>query len=226
MTILNNSGAFARAVAVYRAASRPEPSESVADAYASALDGLGDKRALADLVATQFLRTTSTIRMQRLAQHAERAGDGELERRILERIVALGGDRPQVQRRLGVLAFQRRSMAEAERCLSAYVANTDGDYEIFMLLGDIASHRRDADAARARYAKSLTVLRGTGDRSFRARNAEAHLLHRLKQDDASGRLYEALIAEKPNDKGLRADYVAMLMERGDLRRAREVLHQP
>jgi Flp pilus assembly protein TadD len=116
-------------------------------------------------------------------------------------------------------------MIEAERHLSAFVTATGGDYETLMLLGNIAFRNRDSEAARIYYAKSLETLKTSGDRSFRAKTVEANLLHRLGQDAEADQLYQKLLADRPGDTNLRADFVAMLMEQGTLQRARAVLEQ-
>jgi len=116
-------------------------------------------------------------------------------------------------------------MKAAEQHLTRFVAATGGDYETLMLLGNIAVRKRDADSAQAWFAKGLQKLQQSGDQSFRARTVEANLMHRLGQDDAAINRYETLLAERPNDLNLRADFVAMLMEQGALRRARAVLEQ-
>jgi len=223
MAILTDRGAPVRAVATWRAGSRAETSEPLFDAYASALEALGDRAALAAAIQERLPLAASVTALRRLAQLAEQAGNPELERSILEKIVAAGDDRPEVRRRLGMLAFQRRNMAEGERQLSAFVSATGGDYETLMLLGNIALRKHDTDGARAHYANSLRILRASGDQSFHARTVEANLLHRLGRDDEAARFYEKQLAERPDDTNLRADFVAMLMEQGTSQRARAVL---
>jgi hypothetical protein len=116
-------------------------------------------------------------------------------------------------------------MKAAEQHLSSFVAASGGDYETLMLLGNIAVRKRDTDTAQIWYAKGLQKLQQSGDQSFRARTVQANLMHRLGKDDAAVHLYETLLAERPTDLNLRADFVAMLMEQGALRRARAVLEQ-
>jgi Tfp pilus assembly protein PilF len=180
---------------------------------------------LAAVLREQVPQAGSTHRLQRLAQLAESSGDADLEWRVLEKLMATGGDGAKVQRRLGVLAFQRHNMTEAERHLSSFVAVTGGDYETSLLLGNIALRKRDPSVAKAWFAKGLQKLEESGDRSFRARTVEANLLHRLGKDIEASHCYEKLLAERPGDTNLRADFVAMLMEQGTLRRARAVLEQ-
>jgi len=225
MTILVDHGAAGRAISIYRSTTPADASDEMKDAYATALESAGDKPALAAALREQLPRTTAIRRLQRFAQLAESAGDTELEWQILEKLAAAGEDTPKLQRRLGTLAFQRRNMKAAEQHLSSFVAASGGDYETLMLLGNIAVRKRNTDTAQIWYAKGLQKLQQSGDQSFRARTVQANLMHRLGKDDAAVHLYETLLAERPTDLNLRADFVAMLMEQGALRRARAVLEQ-
>jgi predicted Zn-dependent protease len=92
-----------------------------------------------------------------------------------------------------------------------------------MILGDLALRRRDTAGGRRQYAASLSLIQSAHDQSPRAKTVTANLLHRLGRDNEAMQLYESQLAAQPHDRNLRADYVAMLMERGDVQRARLVL---
>lgn len=224
MRLLTDRGAPARAVAVYHATARAggAPGGALLDAYLDAVEVQDDKAALAAAAREELPGATSTEQLRRLAHFSARAGDAALERRALERLAAAGGG-PEAQRRLGALAYLRRDMDAAERHLSDFVAATGGDHEAWTLLGDIAAKRRDAAGARQHYAEALRSLQASGDKSFQTRMARANLLHRLGRDAEAREAYEELVAERPEHRSLRADYVAMLMKQGALVQAREVL---
>ena len=134
MTILIDRGARARAIAIYRSTSPADVSDALTDAYATALESAGDKKALAAAIREQLPRTTESRRLRRFAQLAESAGDTELEWQVLGKLETAGDDTPKLQRRLGTLAFQRHNMKAAELHLSRFVVATGGDYETLMLL--------------------------------------------------------------------------------------------
>jgi hypothetical protein len=223
MRILIDRNAAARAIAIYRAKARGDAPEAVLEAYLAALETQDDRAAMAAAVREALPRARAAGPLQRLARLAARAGDTTLERQALERLVMIGGSGPDTQRRLGTLAYLRRDRDAAQQLLSAFVAATGGDYETWMILGDIASWRRDTVGARQHYAESLRRLEASEERSFRSRVVRANLLHRLGRDTEATQLYGDLLAERPVDQNLRADYAAMLMEQGALRRARELL---
>jgi tetratricopeptide (TPR) repeat protein len=224
MRILADRGAPARSAAVYRAAmTQGGAPEAALGAYLAALQAQDDRTTMVAAVREELPRATTAAHLRQLAGLAARAGDTELERQTLERLVATGGWDRDAQRRLGMLAYLRRDMDVAERLLSATVAQTGGDYDTQMILGDIASRRRGAAEARSHYAEALRLLESSGDRSFRGRVVRANLLHRLGRDAEATRLYEALLTERPSDRNLRADYAAMLIEQGALRHASDLL---
>ena len=222
MRILTDRGAPARAIAVYRAGAKHEVPETTIEAYLAALEVQDDRDAIAVGVREELSRAQSTGLWRRLARMAARVGDAALERQAIERLVAAGEGGADAQRRLGVLAHLRREHDTAERLLLSFVATTGGDDESWMILGDIATRRRDHAMARQRYAESLQRLEASRE-TFRSRVVRAHLLHRLGREAEAARLYEALLAQSPRDQSVRADYVAMLMEQGSLRHAHDVL---
>jgi predicted Zn-dependent protease len=222
MRLLTDRGAPNRAIAIYRATPRNGAPAGALDAYLDALEVLDDKVALVAAAREELPGATSADQLRRLAYFSARGGDATMERHALERWAAAGGG-PEAQRRLGTLAYLRRDMDSAERHLSDFVAATGGDHEACTLLGDIAAKRRDAAAALQHYAKALRLLQASEDRAFQTRMARANLLHRLGRDAEARQAYEELIAERPEHRSLRADYVAMLMKQGALRQAHDVL---
>jgi cellulose synthase operon protein C len=222
MRILTDRGAPARAIVVYRAGAKRDALEATIEAYLAALEMQDDRGAMVAAVREELPRAQSAGVWRRLARMAARGGDTALERQAIERLVAAGEGGAEAQRRLGVLAHLRRDQDTAERLLLGFVATTGGDEESWMILGDIATRRRDHATARQRYAEALQRLEASRE-TFRSRVVRAHLLHRLGREAEAAQLYEALLAESPRDQSVRADYVAMLMEQGALRRAHDVL---
>jgi tetratricopeptide (TPR) repeat protein len=222
MRILTDRGAPARAIAVHRAGARHDVPETTIEAYLSALEAQDDRNAMAAAVREELPRAQSAKLWRQLARMAARAGDTALERQAIERLVAVGEGGPEAQRRLGMLAHLRREQDTAERLLLSFVAATGGDDESWMILGDIATRRRDHATARQRYTQALQRLEASRE-TFRSRVVRAHLLHRLGREAEAARLYEALLTERPRDQSLRADYVAMLMEQGAVQHAHDVL---
>lgn len=225
MRDLTERNGAARAVAVYRA-SGDAAGDAALDAYLDALAAAGDKAGLAAALRVPLSQDRSSMQPRRLVELASYAGDPSLERQALQQAAAAGAADARTLRALGMSAYGSKDFATAERSLAAFVAATGGDYESQMLLGEMRLKQHDAAGARGRFEQAVATIEASGDTSPRARAAQARLLQQLGRDAQARQLYEALLAERPHDKNLRADYVSLLMRTGDLRQARAALDQP
>jgi tetratricopeptide (TPR) repeat protein len=223
MRDLTERGGATRTIAVYRTTGGEAAGYPVLDAYLQALVAGADKATLATALQRNLVRARSLPEVRRLMEFASQVGDPTLERQLLERAVAAGGGDDKIQRALGMLAYRTQDFVAAERSLAAIDARTGGDYEIQMVLGEIRLKQRDATGARRRFEGALSLLDATGDASPRARTVRASLLHRLGRVREAETLYQALLSERPNDTHLRADYVSLLLESGNLRQAQAAL---
>jgi cellulose synthase operon protein C len=122
-------------------------------------------------------------------------------------------------------AYRSRDLATAERLPGEFDARTGGDFETHFIMGEIRQKQRDAAGARRHWQHAMLALDGggAGARTAQARAVRAVVLQRLGYTREAKALYETLLAERPQDRNLRADYVALLLVEGDLRKAREVL---
>ncbi|WP_157991384.1 tetratricopeptide repeat protein [Caldimonas tepidiphila] len=223
MRDLVERGAAARAVEVYRASARQDPGPEPLDAYLEALAALGDPAQLAGALREIAAAPPPGAPLARLARQARQLGDPALERRLLERALAEDGSDPALQRDLGLLAYRQRDAAAAQRYLEAFVARTGGDAETHRTLGELRLQRGETESARRSFRAALAALERPVAPGHDADALRASLLHRLGRHDEAIRQYEALLAGRPQDAHLRADYVAMLLELGETRRAHLLL---
>ena len=223
LQLLAERGATTRVIDVVGGTISRTDDGAVIDAYVEAISATGDKPALRAALREAAAQTRSVHALGQLARRAEAVGDPALERQLLESAIAAGSRDPQQQRTLGLLAYRTRDHATAQRWLSAFNMATGGDYETHRAIGEILLHRREFDAARRSFGDALQDLDRSGDDGAVPRVAKASLLHRLGRTSEARRLYEALLAERPNDDDLRADYVSMLLAQGDLGQAHAML---
>lgn len=214
MRLLSERNAARRAVAVYGGEQGP-----VREAYLIALGMTGDRAALARVVREELPRATTPDQLRQLAVLAGQSGNAALEDQVLRVIVQGGGGDPAMRRRVGLAAFRDGDMPFAERVLAEHARATGGDAETLFLLGEIRQRQRDETGAR-RYHEAALARIGTG---ADARRMHATLLRRLGRNQEALPIYTALLDERPDDRHLRADLVALLMELRDYQRARTVL---
>ncbi|MEO8249507.1 MAG: tetratricopeptide repeat protein [Burkholderiales bacterium] len=223
MRLLIDRQAAPRAIAVYKKAGPESIGPSVRDAYLDAAVAGNDKPALAAALREVAAHAATPEQRGRLAQLAANTGVPALERELLESAVVSGDGDPKLQRSLALLAWRNHDIATAERGLVAFNQRTGGDLETHRIVGDIRLKQNDPAAAHRSYEQALAALERSGETGFRVRAARANLLYRLARPREARQAYEVLLAERPNDKNLRADYVAFLMDAGDSDKAQQLL---
>lgn len=129
----------------------------------------------------------------------------------------------QAQRTLGLIAYDEGRLIDAERLLGAYLANGQGDYEANYYFADTLARTARGAQAMPYYRRTHQQLMAIDARDFTQEVLRANLLRRLGRTPEAVELMDALIRQRPEDDGLRADFADLLIETGDLSRARTIL---
>ena len=223
LRLLAERGGAARVVKLVDKSSRQTEAEDVFEVLLDALQTTGDKAALRVSLQENAARSRSAPVLVHMARLAGLLRDAGLERQLLDTALAAGAQEPQLHKALGLLAYRVHDIPTAERWLAAFNAATGGDYETYRALGEIRLQRRDVDGARQSFELAMTALERSGDTDPPAQAAKASLLHRLGRTAEARQQYDALIAKRPQDDDLRADYVSMLLSIGDPASAQTLL---
>lgn len=222
MRLLAERGGAQRAIAVYRATGGTEGGPA-REAYLAALGIAGDRAGMAATVRAELARETSPERLQALAIMAGQSGDAALEDRALRALVLAGGGDAAARRRVGLNAYRDGELPLAERVLGDHARATGGDSETLFVLGEIRTRRNDAVGARRHYEAALRRLPAGPAAGTQDRRMQATLLRRVGRGRDALPIYEALLAERPGDRHLRADLVSLLIEERNYGRAQTVL---
>ena len=224
MRLLTERGGATQAMKIYRGTPWPSPDgDDLLEAYLEAAAASGELGVLASTLRDAAARTRSAPLLARLARQAAALDDPRLERRLLESAVAAGSTDPTLRRSLGLLSYRSNDLSGAEPHLAAYVSQTGGDGATHRALAEIALQRGDAGSARKSFERALAAFEAKPDPSYAGRVALASLLQRLQRHAAARRLYDELLAERPHDDHLRADYAALLLDTGHTGAARALL---
>lgn len=223
MRLLTERGGARNAIAAYRASGNGMPQGPAREAYLTALAVAGDRGGLAAAVRDELARQPSRERLETLAGLAGQTGSEALEDEVQRALVLAGGGDPAMRRRAGFAAWRQGDAALAERLLSDHARATGGDAESLFLLGEMRLRQRDPEGARRWHEAALRRIGNADARSADARKMHATLLRRLGAGDRALPIYEALLAERPEDRHLRADLVSLLIEMRDFGRAQTVL---
>ncbi|MGE0486370.1 MAG: hypothetical protein AB7Q81_19625 [Gammaproteobacteria bacterium] len=222
--LLADLGAPRRAADLLGTAARqsaPEP--LVVERYARALIGAGARAELETFLAEYVAAAPRRQMLHWAAGIATESDLARVARTAWLALLALVPDDPRALREVGLAAFDAGRRGDAERYLERYLARIDDDYEAHFFYAEVLEERGFHNRAEPHYERILTLLAEPRALSFRARVVRAQTLHRLGHDNAAMEAFEALLAERPGEGHLRADFATMLLDAERLGRARQVL---
>lgn len=183
----------------------------------------GDRQKLRDAITKALSRINDPKTLRDLARTAETTRDRGLITRTWQAVLKAAPADEEAQRTLGLIAYDEGRLIDAERLLGAYLANGKGDYEANYYYADTLARTSRPAQAMPFYRKAHGQLLEIGQRDFTQEVLRANLLRRLGRTEEAVNLMDALIRQRPEDDGLRADFADLLIETGDLRRARTIL---
>src|SRR6185436_2778362 len=117
---------------------------------------------------------------------------------------------PEAERWLGLQDFAAARTSLARRHLAQVVNTPVADYEVNSAYGEILLQAGERDAAQFHFRRALQQVQAVPDRSVATRVARAQLLNRVGESGQALALMATLMAERPADPGLRADYANLL----------------
>lgn len=194
--------------------------------YIEALAAEGKGRELAEAVRSAVPLERDPERLRRYARLAEQTRQRVAAAEAWRALLALKPEDGDSLRQLGMLAYDENRLGDAERLLRRFLAKGPGDYEANYFLGEALTALKRPTEAVPFYRRSLEQIRAQKTKSDSLVQTEANLLNRLGKVDEAVALFEGLRKLRPNDRQLKADYAAMLIENGRLKEARHVLSLP
>lgn len=195
--------------------------------YAEALsiDPTSDPRTLLAAIDRVAALDDSVDALRRIARSAERSRHRAAADRAWAGVLSQAGDDTEALRQRGMIAYDEGRSTVAERFLGRHLARAadGGDFEANYFYAETLAQRGRTGEAPPYWRRALQRIAATPDKSFYMRLVEANVLSRLGRVEESVARFEALRRERPADAGLTADYGAMLLQHGRIRRAGEVL---
>ncbi len=225
LEVLANDGASARAVQIAED-SGPVASMDAAvfAAYIQALASLKRNDKLTQVLDQRLSKETSPIVLRKLARAASEAGLALPALDAYRRILSQAPDDRDALRGAGIAAASAQRYQDSRLYLTRYFAHGPADdYEAAFVLGETLSSLGQQGAAVASYTRALKAIDAVAKPSFQMRLVRANILQRLGHTQEALKAFEALRAERPNDKDLRADMVTALMQNKSYDYARRVL---
>ena len=184
----------------------------------------GDQRPkLREAIIRAISRIKETEQLRSLARTAETTRDRSLITATWQAVLAAAPSDSEAQRTLGLIAYDEGRLIDAERLLGAYLANGDGDYEANYYYADTLARTDRSAQAMPFYRRAYEQLLRIDRRDFTQEVARANLLRQLGRTEDAVQVMNDLVRQRPGDDGLRADFADLLIETGDLQRARQIL---
>jgi len=178
------------------------------------------------IVAARAENETDIGRLRKLAKQGLEVDSKVALAAVYGKIARQVPGDPEAERWLGLQDYANGRTGLARRHLAQVINTRAADHEVNSAYGEILLQAGERDAARFHFRRALEQLEATSDQSVPSRVARAQLLNRLGDTSRALSLMEALVAERPSDAGLRADYANLLMDNKLYDRARQVLGRP
>lgn len=196
--------------------------ETFLDALVAAKDGPG----LATAINRELDKEKDPERLRKYAGLALQLNQSSTAQKAYEKLLSLKANDQDALKSLGSLEFQQGKHAQAEQYLARYLARGQGDYRSNYYYGEVLIRARKRSAALMYYQRALRQIEESTPKPFAMRLVEAQLLNRVGRIEESIAAFESLLKQWPQDKNLRADYAAMLIDRGRYKDARRILSLP
>ncbi|MFC3226856.1 hypothetical protein ACFOGJ_06430 [Marinibaculum pumilum] len=197
--------------------------EAAGEGYLGALLRAGRRDTLRGALTAAIDRTTQPQRLQSLAGIAERARMAELAESAWQRLLSVKPDDPQAIRQLAGYAAADGRYARARDLLLRYIGLARPGYDDLYALAEAERALGMTDAAAERYRQAAALIDAQAAPSFDARILRAQIAHRLGRSGEAIAIFDRLYAERPGDLGLRDDFAEVLLDLGDVDRARSIL---
>ncbi|MBM3549002.1 MAG: hypothetical protein FJX54_18835 [Alphaproteobacteria bacterium] len=204
----------------------PSESEETAAVRIDALVALKRTDEVGRIVAARAENETDIARLRKLAKQGLEVDSKVALAAVYGRIARQAPGDPEAARWLGLNDYASGRTGLARRQLAQVVNTPVADHEVNSAYGEILLQAGERDAARFHFRRALEQIEAVSEQPVYLRVARAVLLNRLGEARQALSLMEALVAERPADPGLRADFANLLMDNKLYDRARQVLSRP
>ncbi|MEQ8347238.1 MAG: tetratricopeptide repeat protein [Sneathiellaceae bacterium] len=221
LDLLGRLGGGARLIALVDAGR--VTAAAAGEAYLGALLRARRIDALRPALAAAMTRADSATQLRSLAGLAERARQADLAESAWQRLLDLMPDDPEAIRQLAGYAATNGDYDRARALLLRYIALTRPTYSDLYALAEAERAMGLTAEAADRYRQAAGLIDANPKPGFDARIVRAQIAHRLGESGQAIAIFDRLFQERPNDLSLRNDFAEVLLDLGDVARARAVL---
>ena len=203
-----------------------EASQAYLQSLGRSLDTSGDPKQLQAELEKRIPGENDPKTLRFYSALAEGHGLTKTSQMAYEKLYQIDPENADVNKHLGILAFNLADYSETKKYLPRFDANhktpADDDYRAYFDLAESYNHDRQFDQARIYYAKALEEshrVKATSDNQSVAAQSTYH----LGEVDKSYAMFDDLLAKDPNNRLLRADYASTLIEGKRYSKAQEII---
>ncbi|MDF1719356.1 MAG: hypothetical protein P1U65_01645 [Minwuia sp.] len=229
LQLLNDVGATDRTIA--QVANRPptDGADPILKPYADALIFQRRFDDVAALLRPLIPATDDEQALLRMADWAEQASKQDVAVDVWEKLLTRIGDDPdrllQAGRSFTFAGRSERAVEVLDRFFQVAPPEARADHRPWYYYGLALSGMNRPQEGRAAYREMLQRIRTNSADDFESRRMQATGLNAIGAHEEAIEVYEGLVAERPTDRSLLADYVAMLIETERFDRADQLLRQ-
>jgi Tfp pilus assembly protein PilF len=191
--------------------------------YVRALSAAGATNLLAEAIAREAGAAADRDEVRKLAALARETGGVAAAVPAYERLVSLAPGDSEALHWLGTFAYSRARYSVADRYLGKLLASAEGGFDDNFYYAEILWRAGSRSQARVYYGRAMRSIERMAKPPVEARSAHAKALFRCGYMDRALREYRTLIADEPRNGDVRADFAALLLEKGEYDEADDVL---
>lgn len=227
--LLNDVGAYTETIAVAGGTEFADATDPVLKPLAEAMLVRREFDALGRLLAPLVDPTGDEQALLRIADWAAQSLQRDVEVRTWDKLVASYGNDPEkllaAGRAFTFAGRAQRAVDALDRFFRVASAEQRADHKPWYYQGQSLSALNRPVEAREAYRQMLARIDANRADDFESRRMKATGLQAIGEDEQAIGVYEQLLAERPDDRSLVADFVALLIETERFERADALLRQ-
>lgn len=197
--------------------------DALFDIYLDAMQRSHRHDGLAAAINKRAEIETDPERLRKLASLAVQEGQLDTATALYQHILKISPDDKEALRNLGASAFAESAYSLSKQYFSRYFDLGYSDYESNFYYGELMWREEKYDVAKLYYRNAQEKIEQSTAPTPTMRAVEAQILYRLGDKEQSFALFRDLLTTRPKDRGLRADFIAVLLENFVFEEARNLL---
>lgn len=193
------------------------------DIYAFALQKQNRHKDIKQAIMARANDEEDVARLRSLAGIASQEQDLQAVNYVYQKILKKVPNDKEALRNLGAVAFAEGAYTLSTGYFNRYFELGYSDFESMFYYGELMWRQKNVEAANQYYDKSLEKIHAANTKTTAMRAVTAQILYRKGKKDESFAIFRDIMNNAPGDLGLKADFIAVLIESFIYREAASLL---